>query len=82
MSSMGMLVFFAIGAFAGWLAGRLYKGSGFGLVGNIVIGVVGSVLGGFLFSLFGIQFYGILGSVICATLGALVLLFIINKIKK
>ncbi len=82
MNSIQMLLFFAIGALAGWLAGKIYKGSRFGLVGNIIIGVIGSVLGGFIFSIIGIQFYGIAGSVICATLGAVLLVFIVNKIKR
>lgn len=82
MNSVQMLLFFVIGAFVGWLTDKIYKGSRFGLVGNIIIGVIGSVLGGFIFSIIGIQFYGIAGSVICATLGAVLLVFIVNKIKR
>jgi uncharacterized membrane protein YeaQ/YmgE (transglycosylase-associated protein family) len=77
-----LVIFLAIGACAGWLAGTLMKGRGFGLLGNIVIGVIGALLGGFVFNFLGISVGGLIGSVVTATAGAALLLFIIGIIKK
>lgn len=82
MDITGLIIFLAIGAVAGWLAGTQMKGEGFGLLGNIVIGVVGAVLGGFVFGLLGISAGGLIGSIITATAGAALLLFIVRIIKK
>lgn len=79
---MDLLWFLLIGLLAGWLAGRIFKGSGFGLAGNLVVGVVGAFLGGFLFRAVGLAAYGLVGSLIMAVVGALVLLWIISLIKK
>jgi uncharacterized membrane protein YeaQ/YmgE (transglycosylase-associated protein family) len=79
---MNFLWFLLIGLAAGWLAGQLMRGDGFGLVGDIVVGVVGALLGGFLFSTFGVSTGGgLLGSLIVATIGAVVLLFGLRLIK-
>lgn len=78
-----LLIFLAIGAVAGWLAGTLMKGGGLGLLLNIIVGVIGAVLGSFVFSLLGISVVGgFIGSIITATAGAVLLLFIISLIKK
>tara|TARA_R110000744_G_scaffold111245_1_gene209506 strand:- start:237 stop:488 length:252 start_codon:yes stop_codon:yes gene_type:complete len=77
-----LFIFLAIGAFAGWLAGTLMKGRGFGLLGNIVVGVIGAVLGGFVFNFLGISAGGLIGAIVTATAGAALLLFIIGVIKK
>jgi uncharacterized membrane protein YeaQ/YmgE (transglycosylase-associated protein family) len=82
MDITGLIMFLAIGAIAGWLAGNLMKGGGFGLLGNIVVGIVGAVLGGFVFGLLGITATGFLGSIVTATAGAALLLFIVDMIKK
>jgi len=82
MSLTALITMLLIGLAAGWLAGQIWKGSGFGLLWNLVIGVAGSFLGGFLFRLLGISFHGIVGSIIAALIGALLLLFIISKVKK
>ncbi|MCF7983808.1 MAG: GlsB/YeaQ/YmgE family stress response membrane protein [Thiohalocapsa sp.] len=74
MDLTSLLIFLAIGAVAGWLAGTLMKGGGFGLLIDIVLGVVGAVVGGFLFGLLGISANGLIGSIITATVGAVVLL--------
>jgi uncharacterized membrane protein YeaQ/YmgE (transglycosylase-associated protein family) len=79
---MDIIYFLLVGLVAGWLAGQLYKGSGFGLIGNIVVGAVGAVLGGWLFTTMNIDFYGLVGSIVAATVGALVLLFIVSLVKK
>ncbi len=82
MDIEGLLIFLAIGAIAGWLAGTLMKGGGFGLVGNIVVGIVGAVIGGYVFRMLGISAGGLIGSIITATAGAALLLFAIKVIKK
>ena len=79
---MSILIFLAIGAVAGWLAGTLMKGGGFGLIGNIVVGIIGSVVGGLLFGLLGLSANGMIGSIVTATVGAIVLLFGVGLIKK
>lgn len=71
-----MLWFLIVGIIAGWLAGNITKGGGFGLIGDLVVGVVGSFIGGFLFGLLGLNAYGTLGEIIMATIGAIVLLWI------
>jgi len=82
MSLTGLLIFLAIGAVAGWLGGLIMKGSGFGLLGNIIVGIVGAILGGALFGMLGISASGLLGSIITATVGAVVLLFIASLIRR
>lgn len=82
MDIINLIVFLAIGALVGWLAGTIVKDRGFGLLGNIVVGIVGAVLGGFIFGLLGITTGGLLGAIIMATIGAVILLYAINLIKK
>jgi uncharacterized membrane protein YeaQ/YmgE (transglycosylase-associated protein family) len=82
MNLTSLLIFLAIGAVAGWLAGQLLKGGGYGLLGNIVIGIVGSVVGGYVFGLFGIAAGGLIGAIITATVGAIVLLYAVGLIKR
>ena len=79
---MNILWFLIIGAVAGWLAGLLMKGKGFGLLGNIVIGCIGALIGGFLFGLFGLSSGSLLGSLITALVGAIVFIYIVRLIKK
>ena len=78
---MSLVWFLVIGALAGWLAGQVMKGKGFGLIGNIVVGIVGAVLGGHLFGWLGLG-GGLVGSLVTAVLGAIVLLFVVGLIKK
>jgi len=63
-----------IGLIAGWLAGVVMKGGGYGLVGDIVVGIVGAVIGGFVFNLLGIGAYGLIGSIVVAFVGAVLLI--------
>lgn len=80
---MSLLWFLIVGVVAGWLAGKLIKGGGFGLIGDLVVGIVGALIGGFLFSALGVSAGGgLLGSIIVATIGAVVLLFIVRLIKR
>ena len=79
---MNFIWFILIGLVAGWLAGQLVKGGGFGMLGDIIVGVIGALLGGFLFSALGLSSGGgLLGSLIVATIGAVVLLFGLRLIK-
>ena len=82
MDLTSLLIFLAIGAVAGWLAGTLMRGGGFGLVGNIIVGIIGAVVGGFAFGLLGITTTGLLGSIVTATVGAVILLLIVGFLKK
>lgn len=76
-----MLWFLFIGLIAGWLAGKVVKGGGFGLIGNLVVGVVGSYIGGYLFSFLGLNAYGTIGEIIMATIGAIVLLWLVRLLR-
>ena len=82
MDIQTILIIVAIGAVAGWLAGVIMSGSGFGLLGDIVIGIIGAVIGGFLFGLLGLAAVGLIGQIISATVGAIVLIYIIRLLKK
>jgi uncharacterized membrane protein YeaQ/YmgE (transglycosylase-associated protein family) len=79
---MSLLWFLIIGILAGWLAGQLMKGGGYGLIGDLVIGVIGAFIGGHLFGALGIFAGGLLGSLITATVGAVVLIFLVRLIKR
>jgi uncharacterized membrane protein YeaQ/YmgE (transglycosylase-associated protein family) len=78
-----LLIFLVIGAVSGWLAGQIMRGGGFGLLGDIIVGIVGAVVGGYLFGVLGISVGGgLVGSIITATAGAVALLFLIRLIKR
>ena len=79
---MSLLWFLLIGLAAGWLAGQIMKGGGFGLVGDLIVGVIGALLGGFLFGVLGLYAGGLLGSLIMATVGAVVLLWLLRFVKR
>ncbi len=80
---MGIIGFLIIGIVAGWLAGKIMKGGGFGLIGDLVVGAIGALLGGFLFGALDIHIGdGLIGSLITATVGAIVLLFLMRLIKR
>ncbi len=81
MSTEHLLIFLAIGVLAGFLAGRIMKGKGFGLLGDLIVGVVGSFIGVWLFGQLHISSSGILGLLIAAIIGALILLYIIRLVK-
>ena len=79
---MNLLWLLIIGLIAGYLAGVIMKGKGFGLVGNLVVGVIGAIIGGFVFNALGIAAAGIIGSLIAAFVGAIILLWVISLVKK
>ncbi len=86
MAIESILIWIVLGAVAGWLAGQIWKGAGFGLMGNIVVGIIGSFLGGWLggeLGIAGTTTGGLsLASILTAAGGALVLLFIISLVKR
>ena len=83
MGMTGLLMYLAIGAVSGWLAGKLMQGGGCGLLGDRVIGIVGAVIGGCLFGLVGLNAgSGLVGSTVTATVGAMVLLYLIRLVKR
>lgn len=79
---MNLLIFLILGALAGWLAGVVMKGRGFGLVGNMVVGVLGAFLGGWLLPRLGLAIGGDFGGFITAFIGAVLLLVILGVLKK
>jgi uncharacterized membrane protein YeaQ/YmgE (transglycosylase-associated protein family) len=83
MGIEALLITLIIGAIAGWLAGLIVKGYGYGLLGNIVVGIVGAFIASFLFPYAGLNLGGgIVGAIISATIGAVILLFLISLIKR
>jgi uncharacterized membrane protein YeaQ/YmgE (transglycosylase-associated protein family) len=82
MGIENLLIFLSCGALAGWLAGVLLKGSGLSLSGNVVAGIFGGVIGGYLFGLFDMSIHGVIGSMIKAMVGAIVLLYLIELLRK
>lgn len=85
MSATGLLIFLLVGAIAGWLAGLIVRGFGFGLIGNIVVGIVGAFLAGWLLPRLGISFVivsPLVTSIVYALIGAVILLAIIGVIRR
>jgi uncharacterized membrane protein YeaQ/YmgE (transglycosylase-associated protein family) len=82
MSTQNLLLFLCIGVIAGWLAGKIMRGGGFGLFGDLVVGVIGAFLGGWLFGRLGIVTWGLAGALITALVGAMILLFLIRLVKR
>ena len=78
---MTVIWFLIVGVLAGWLAGLLVKGGGFGLIGDLVVGILGALIGGLLFC-GGLLGGGLLGSIVVAMLGAVILLVVLRVIKK
>jgi len=79
---MSWLYIIVVGGIAGWLSGLIMKGAGFGLLGNIVVGVIGAVVGSWLFGFFGLSAgKGMLGSILMAMIGAVMLLWVARLVK-
>jgi uncharacterized membrane protein YeaQ/YmgE (transglycosylase-associated protein family) len=75
---MHLIAFLLVGLLAGWLAGKVVKGSGFGIFGDIGVGIVGAFIGAYIFDAMGLMAYGFIANVIMAFLGAVVLLLIVG----
>lgn len=85
MTATGLIIFLIVGAIAGWLAGLIVRGFGFGLLGNIVVGIIGAFLAGWLLPMLGVGFTvgsPIVTSILYALVGAVILLVIIGLIKR
>jgi uncharacterized membrane protein YeaQ/YmgE (transglycosylase-associated protein family) len=83
MDTHGLIVWLVVGAVAGWLAGTLMKGGGFGLIGDIIVGIIGAFIGGWLAGVLHISIGGgLISSIITATAGAIVLILIIRMVKR
>ncbi len=83
MTVLDIILWIVIGAVAGWIAGELMRGRGFGIVGNIIVGIVGAIIGGLIFD--ALDFapgLGIIGSLIMSLIGAIILLFIIGMFSR
>ena len=83
MAMHGIIFWIVIGGVAGWLAGTLVKGGGFGLFGDIIVGIIGAFIGGWLAGVLGISIgSGLIASLVTATLGAVVLIVILRLIRR
>jgi len=83
MGISSIIVWLIVGAIAGWLAGLIVKGGGFGLLGNIVIGIIGAVVAGWLLPTLGVHLgTGIIGAIIDSVIGGVVVLVIISLVKR
>lgn len=79
---MGILISVLIGAVAGWLAGQIMKGGGYGLLVNIILGIVGGFVGNLVFGIIGLDATHVIGRIICATVGAVVLIAVARAVRK
>jgi uncharacterized membrane protein YeaQ/YmgE (transglycosylase-associated protein family) len=78
-----LIIWLIIGAIAGWLAGQIMKGGGFGLVGDIIVGIIGAFIAGELFPRLGFDLGGgIIGAIIAAAIGACILLFVLRLVRR
>lgn len=83
MTVEALLIWIVVGAVAGWLAGVLVKGGGFGLLGDIIVGIIGAFIAGWLLPRLGVFLgVGIVGAIIDATIGAVILLLVLRLIKR
>ncbi len=83
MGAESLIVIVIVGVVAGWLAGQVVRGGGFGLIGDLIVGVVGALIAGWLFPTLGIHLGGgIVGAIISAAIGAIILLFIIRLVRR
>jgi uncharacterized membrane protein YeaQ/YmgE (transglycosylase-associated protein family) len=83
MAGESILIWLLVGAIAGWLAGLLVKGGGFGLLGDIAVGIIGAFIGGWLLPRIGVSFgVGLVPAIVTATIGAVVLLVILRLIRR
>jgi uncharacterized membrane protein YeaQ/YmgE (transglycosylase-associated protein family) len=79
---MGLISWIVVGLTAGWLAGKVMKGGGYGVVVDIVLGILGGIVGGWVFGVLGLHAGGLIGSIIVAFVGAVILVWIARKLKK
>jgi uncharacterized membrane protein YeaQ/YmgE (transglycosylase-associated protein family) len=82
MSLESLIWFLLIGLIAGWLAGKVMRGGGFGIIGDMIVGVIGALIGGWLFGVLGIGVGGLIGAIVTAFVGAVILLAILRAIRR
>ena len=83
MSLTNLIWFLLIGLIAGWLAGKVMRGGGFGVVGDMIVGVIGALIGGWLFGRLGVSTGGgLIGAIITAFVGAVILIFLLRIIRR
>ncbi len=73
-----VLTWVIVGVIAGWLAGLVMKGGGYGLVGDVIVGLIGAIIGGFLFGLLGVGYGGLPSNIVVAFLGACILIAVVR----
>jgi uncharacterized membrane protein YeaQ/YmgE (transglycosylase-associated protein family) len=78
----GLIWAVVIGLIAGWLAGKVMKGRGYGVLMDIVLGIVGGVIGRFVFGLLGLSSWNVIGSIIVSFVGAVILIWLVRQLKK
>ena len=81
MDPVAIIIMLVIGAVAGWLAGLIYSGAGFGIIGNIIVGILGAIIAGALLPGF-LQFSGVIGEIISSAIGAIILLALVNFVSR
>ncbi len=83
MTVESLIIFIVIGVVAGWLAGQVMRGGGFGLVGDLIVGIVGAVIAGWLFPMLGVSLGGgIVAAIISSAIGAIILLAIVRLVRR
>lgn len=79
---MGFLTWILVGLIAGWLAGQVMKGGGYGILVDIILGILGGIIGGWVFGLLGLHAGGLIGSIVVSFVGAVILVWITRLVKK
>jgi len=82
MAGQSLLWWIIIGIVAGWLTGKIMKGSGYGVLGDLVLGIVGAIVGGWVAGLLGIGSYGLIGTLLIAVLGAVLVVALVRALKR
>ena len=82
MTLTSLIWFLLIGLIAGWLAGQLMRGGGYGVVGDMIVGVIGALIGGWLFGVLGIGIGGLVGAIVTAFVGAVILIALLRLIRR
>ena len=82
MGLQSLIWFLLIGLVAGWLAGKVMRGGGYGIVGDMIVGVIGAFIGGWLFGVLGIGIGGLIGSLVTAFVGAVILIALLRMIRR
>jgi uncharacterized membrane protein YeaQ/YmgE (transglycosylase-associated protein family) len=78
----GLISWIVVGLIAGWLAGKVMKGGGYGVLADIVLGILGGIVGGWVFGMLGLHAGGLVGSIVVAFVGAVILVWIVRKVKR